>query len=137
MTSDAQGAFRIGELRAGSYRLEILPLDGLPFTSDAVDVRAGLDGAVEITLPRGENFQETVTVTTSRTSSTAGSVISTVPSSPARTTTGSLANGTPSRGSISRRYDPARNSPIRKAPRASLVAQDAVSRAHTRTPPPG
>ena len=63
VTSDAQGAFRIGELRAGSYRLEILPLDGLPFTSDAVDVRAGLDGAVEITLPRGENFQETVTVT--------------------------------------------------------------------------
>ena len=33
-TSDAQGAFRIGELRAGAYRLEILPLEGLPFTSD-------------------------------------------------------------------------------------------------------
>ncbi len=53
VTSDAQGAFRIGELRAGSYGLEIFPLDGLPFTSDAVDVRAGLDGAVEITLPMG------------------------------------------------------------------------------------
>jgi hypothetical protein len=63
VTSDAQGAFRMGELRAGAYRLEILPLDGLPFTSDAVDVRAGLEGAVEITLPRGENFQQTVTVT--------------------------------------------------------------------------
>ena len=53
-TSDAQGAFRIGELRAGAYRLEILPLAGLPFTSDPVDVRAGLDGTVEITLPAVE-----------------------------------------------------------------------------------
>ena len=62
-TSDARGAFRIGELRAGAYRLEILPLEGLPFTSDPVDVRAGLDGTVEITLPTVENFQQTVTVT--------------------------------------------------------------------------
>ena len=43
-TSDARGVFRIGELRAGAYRLEILPLEGLPFTSDPVDVRAGMDG---------------------------------------------------------------------------------------------
>ena len=62
-TSGAQGAFRIGELRAGSYRLEILPLEGLPFTTDPVDVRAGLDGAVEITLPKVENLQQTITVT--------------------------------------------------------------------------
>jgi hypothetical protein len=62
-TSDSRGAFRIGELRASSYRLEILPLDGLPFTSDPVDVRAGLDGTVEITLPKAGNFQQTLTVT--------------------------------------------------------------------------
>ena len=62
-TSDARGAFRIGELRAGAYRLEILPLEGLPFTSDPVDVRAGLNGTVDITLPRVENVQQTVTVT--------------------------------------------------------------------------
>ena len=62
-TSDARGAFRIGELRAGAYRLEILPLEGLPFTSDPVDVRAGLNGTVDITLPRAENVQQTVTVT--------------------------------------------------------------------------
>jgi hypothetical protein len=62
-TSDARGAFRIGDLRAGAYRLEILPLEGLPFTSDPVDVRAGLDGTVDITLPRMENFQETLMVT--------------------------------------------------------------------------
>ena len=55
-TSDARGAFRIGDLRANTYRLEILPLDGLPFTSDPVDVRAGLDGTVEIALPRAESF---------------------------------------------------------------------------------
>ena len=62
-TSDARGVFRIGDLRAGGYRLEILPLEGLPFTSEQVDVRAGLDGTVEITLPTAENFQQTVTVT--------------------------------------------------------------------------
>ena len=62
-TSDARGAFRIGELRAGAYRLEVLPLAGLPFTSDPVDVRAGLDGTVSITLPATGTFQETVRVT--------------------------------------------------------------------------
>ena len=62
-TSDAGGTFRIGELRAGAYRLEILPLEGLPFTSDPVDVRAGLDGAVDITLPRVANVEEAITVT--------------------------------------------------------------------------
>jgi hypothetical protein len=61
-TTDAQGAFRIGDLRAGAYRLEILPLDGLPFTSELVDVRAGLDGSVEIKLPALEDFRQTVTV---------------------------------------------------------------------------
>ena len=55
-TSDGRGVFRIGELRAGAYRLEILPLEGLPFTSDPVDVRAGLGGTVEITLPKIENL---------------------------------------------------------------------------------
>jgi len=63
VTSDAQGAFRIGDLRAGSYRLEILPLAGLPFTSDPVDVRAGLDGTVEVTLPKIEGLEQSVTVT--------------------------------------------------------------------------
>lgn len=62
-TSDARGVFRIGELRAGGYRLEILPLEGLPFITDSMDVRAGLDGTVEITLPAVEDFQQAVTVT--------------------------------------------------------------------------
>jgi len=49
--SDTRGVFRIPELRASAYRLEILPLQGAPFTSDPVDVRAGMEGTVEITLP--------------------------------------------------------------------------------------
>ena len=61
--TDSRGVFRCGDLRAGGYRLEILPVEGLPFTSDDVDVRAGLDGTVEITLPAVEEFQQTVTVT--------------------------------------------------------------------------
>ena len=44
-----------------------------------------------------------VTVMVCWTFSTVGSVISTVPSSPARTFTGSLVNGRPSSGTISRR----------------------------------
>ena len=62
-TSDARGTFRIGELRASAYRLEILPLAGFPFTSDPVDVRAGTEGTVNITLPTVESLQETVNVT--------------------------------------------------------------------------
>jgi hypothetical protein len=62
-TSDARGAFRIGDLRAGAYRLEILPLEGLPFASDPIDVRAGLDGTVDITLPAVDEVREFVTVT--------------------------------------------------------------------------
>ena len=62
-TSDARGVFRIGEVRAGGYRLEILPLEGLPFITDPVNVRAGLDGTVEITLPTVQDVRQTVTVT--------------------------------------------------------------------------
>ena len=61
--SDARGVFQIRELRAGQYRLEVLPREGLPFTSDPVDVRAGLEGTVEITLPTVQDVQQTVTVT--------------------------------------------------------------------------
>lgn len=62
-TSDARGAFRVGELRANAYRLEILPPEGVPFTSNSVDVRAGVEGTVDITLPSVENLRDTVTVT--------------------------------------------------------------------------
>jgi hypothetical protein len=51
------------ELRAGGYRLEVLPLEGLPFTGDPVDVRAGMESAVEITLRATQDFGQTITVT--------------------------------------------------------------------------
>ena len=62
-TSNAQGVFCLGDLRAGSYRLEVLPPEGLPITSDFLDVRAGLDSTVEISLPKLEGLEQTVTVT--------------------------------------------------------------------------
>ncbi len=62
-TSDDTGAFRMGDIRSGSYRLEVIPPAGLPFTSEPVAVRAGLDGTVEVTLPRFEGLEQSVTVT--------------------------------------------------------------------------
>ena len=61
-TTDADGAFRIPDLRAGEYVLEIIPAEGLPITSDPVPVRAGRDGRVEITLAAPADVQQTVTV---------------------------------------------------------------------------
>jgi hypothetical protein len=62
-TSDARGAFRIGGLRAGSYRLEILARDALPFTTDPINVRAGFDGTVEVRLSPADGLEQTLTVT--------------------------------------------------------------------------
>lgn len=61
--SDDAGRFRIGEVRAGAYRLEITPPGQLRFLSDPIEVRAGLDSVVSVKLPRPTNLQETVTVT--------------------------------------------------------------------------
>ena len=63
VVSGADGTFRITGLRAGAYRLEVLPTEGLPFTSDPVEVRAGLDGTVEVDLPKIAQVEQTVTVT--------------------------------------------------------------------------
>ncbi len=61
--TDAAGAFRLGELRAGVYRLEI-SLPGQPvLQSDEVEVRAGLDGRVAVTLPQVEKIEQSVTIT--------------------------------------------------------------------------
>ncbi|BCS31985.1 collagen-binding protein [Luteitalea sp. TBR-22] len=61
--SAADGTFRIGDVRAGAYRLEITPAGGTPIQSDPVTVRAGLEGRVEVTLPTLEGLTQTVTVT--------------------------------------------------------------------------
>jgi hypothetical protein len=63
VTSAADGRFRIAGLRAGAYRLEVLPIEGLPFVSEPVVVRAGLDGTVEVDLPAMAQVEQSVTVT--------------------------------------------------------------------------
>jgi outer membrane receptor protein involved in Fe transport len=62
-TTDAQGAFRIPDIRAGAPRLEVQPVAGAPFATEPVAVRAGLASVVEIALPRGGTLEQTVTVT--------------------------------------------------------------------------
>ncbi len=57
------GRFRLSEVRAGQYRLEITPPGEPRIQSDLVEVRAGLDTAVEVTLPRPAALEQTVTVT--------------------------------------------------------------------------
>ncbi len=61
--TDAQGAFGMTDIRSGSYRLEVIPPEGLPFTSDAIDVRAGFNSTVDVTLPRVEALTQSITVT--------------------------------------------------------------------------
>ncbi len=61
--TDVAGTFRVDGLRAGRYRLEIVSPAGLPITSDPIEVRAGLEGSIEVTLPKLEQLQQVVTVT--------------------------------------------------------------------------
>lgn len=65
VVSDDAGKFRIPDVRSGSYRLEITPPGEPRFTSDPVDVRAGLDTVLEVSLPQPSTVQQTVTVTAS------------------------------------------------------------------------
>ena len=64
-TTDAAGRFRIPDLRAGSYQLEILPGEGAPVTTGAVRVRAALDGTIDVLLPDLARVEQSVTVTAS------------------------------------------------------------------------
>ena len=61
-TTGERGSFRVPDVRAGRYQLEVIPPEGLPFVSEPVEVRAGLDSTVEVVLPRAEPIQETVSV---------------------------------------------------------------------------
>jgi outer membrane receptor protein involved in Fe transport len=61
--SGDDGRFRIPDVRAGAYRLEVTPANLGPIQSDPVTVRAGLDGRVEVTLPALEGLTQAVTVT--------------------------------------------------------------------------
>lgn len=64
-TSAADGRFRIADLRAGDYQLELTPPGGVATLSDVVQVRAGLEGTVEITLDTIDAVQQSITVSDS------------------------------------------------------------------------
>ena len=59
--TDASGRFLLNDLRAGLYELEIVGRSGAPLIT-AVDVRAGRETVVDVTLPAADAVSETVTV---------------------------------------------------------------------------
>lgn len=63
--SNDAGAFRITDVRPGSYRLEITIRGETSFLNPDVEVRAGLDASIEITLPTIETLRQSVTVSES------------------------------------------------------------------------
>ena len=63
--SNESGAFRITEVRAGEYRLEVSIPSQPAFTTSAVEVRAGLEGRVDIAAPALDVVNQSVTVTES------------------------------------------------------------------------
>ena len=65
VATDVAGRFSISDLRAGAYDIEIVAASMPPLTA-RVEVRAGRDAVVEVTLPRAAATQETVTVTAPR-----------------------------------------------------------------------
>jgi hypothetical protein len=62
-TSDSSGNYRLAEVRSGSYQLEVTVPGQAPFRTSIVEIRAGLEGSVDIDLPRLESAQQTLTVT--------------------------------------------------------------------------
>ncbi len=65
VTTAADGAFRITEVRAGTYQLEITAPGQPPILSPVVSVRAGLDGTVDVILPTVDAVQQSITVSDS------------------------------------------------------------------------
>ena len=59
--TDASGRFLLNDLRAGGYELEVVGPSPAPLIA-AVDVRAGRETVVDVTLPPGDTLRETVTV---------------------------------------------------------------------------
>ncbi len=65
VTTDGQGRFRITEVRAGTYQLEITAANQPPILSPEVNIRAGLDGTVDVTIPAVDALQQNITVSDS------------------------------------------------------------------------
>jgi hypothetical protein len=65
VTTGDNGTFRFNDIRAGSYPLQVTVAGQPPFTSPAVEVRAGLESRIDIILPRVEALQQSLTVSES------------------------------------------------------------------------
>jgi hypothetical protein len=63
VTAGETGGFRFAELRAGTYTLRVTAAGRPAVRTAGVEVRAGLDSRVEVTLPALEAVAESVTVT--------------------------------------------------------------------------
>ncbi|HRJ21833.1 MAG TPA: TonB-dependent receptor, partial [Bryobacteraceae bacterium] len=57
------GSFRLSDLRAGIYTLVVDAPGRPPVRSEGVEIRAGLESRLEITLPQIEAVQQSITVT--------------------------------------------------------------------------
>jgi hypothetical protein len=62
-TADADGAFSIANVRVGLQHIEVRAPSLPPYRSGDVEVRAGFQATVEVTLPQFDAVTETVTVT--------------------------------------------------------------------------
>lgn len=60
--TDAQGAFRLTDLRSGEFELEVTAPGQPTIKNGKVEVRAGLEGKVEILLPKLDAVNQSVTV---------------------------------------------------------------------------
>lgn len=63
--TDERGHFRLTDIRPATYELELTPPGERRLAGGIVDVRAGLDTVVELTLPKAGALREFVTVTAS------------------------------------------------------------------------
>jgi hypothetical protein len=63
VTADGTGTFRLGDLRAGTYTLVVTAPGRPAVKTEGVEVRAGLESRVELTLPALEAVRQSVTVT--------------------------------------------------------------------------
>jgi len=61
--SDARGRFVLDGVRPGVYQLEVIAPGRQVLISQDVEVRAGLEAVIEVALPDGGAFEETVVVT--------------------------------------------------------------------------
>ncbi len=64
-TADTAGLFRLTDLRSGTYELEITIEGRPPLRRSGIEVRAGLEGTVEIVVPRLDAVKQEITVTES------------------------------------------------------------------------